>query len=395
MRPRMEPRSRDVPMRDSSTDTRMTRWSLQDPREIATPAPAAVRSVKSAIQLKHGASRGSEAGDGNLYVVGGRQRSERPLHAGAQSWYRYGKGVVLRVDPVKQRVDSVFEYVSPAHVCAPQDPAVLFKSGTRIGDLLYLCTQTEILVYRLPEFSRLHYISLPQFNDVHHVRPTPHGTLLVANTGLDLVLEITLTGEVVREWSTYEGDPWSRFSRSRDYRTVASTKPYVAHPNYIFYVDSDVWVTRFEQRDAICLTSPGKRITIGLERVHDGIVSDDWIYFSTVNGKIAIVSRSTLRVEEVWDLGSAAPLDLLGWCRGLLLDGGRLWVGFSRLRPTKFRENVSWVASGFKRVLPTRVACYDLSTRACVSTVNLEEYGLNAVFSVHPADTTEDTPPEA
>src|SRR5690606_33089291 len=34
----------------------------------------------------------------SLYVVGGQQHSPRPLHAGLQPWYRYQKGIVLRVD---------------------------------------------------------------------------------------------------------------------------------------------------------------------------------------------------------------------------------------------------------------------------------------------------------
>ena len=54
---------------------------------------------------------------------------------------------------------------------------------------------------------------------------------------------------------------------------------------------------------------------------------------------------------------------LLGWARGLLIDGDRMWVGFSRIRPTKIRENVGWVLRGLKRDFGTHVGCYDLRTR--------------------------------
>lgn len=321
-----------------------------------------------------------------LYVIGGQQQSLRPLHAGLQSWYRYNKGVILHVRPDTPEVHTKLEYVSPADVCAQENPAILFKQGTLVDDRLYVCTQTEVMVYSVPDFTRLHYISVPYFHDVHHVRPTPDGTLLVVNTGLDMVAEITYEGEAVREWSVDDSDIWSRFSQSTDYRRVPSMKPHRSHPNHVFYIGTDIWATRFEQRDAICLTDPGKRIDIGLERVHDGVAYGGKVYFSTVDGKIVIVSQKTLQVEEIHDLTRmATPGDLLGWCRGLYIEDGKVWVGFSRLRPTRFRDNVSWVVKGFRRILPTRVACYDLEKGVCLTTVDLEPYGLNAVFSLHPA----------
>lgn len=320
-----------------------------------------------------------------LCLVGGQQHTLRPLTAGVRDWYRYAKGVVVEVALPSQKVKVVHEYVSPPEVCPAEDPAILFKSGTLEKDLLYLCTQTEVLVYRLPEFTLLHYISLPIFNDVHHVRPTPDGTLVVANTGLDMVVEVTLGGEVVREWSALDTNTWEKFSRSIDYRRVASTKPHASHPNNVFYVGSELWVTRFEQRDALCLTTPGKRIDIGLERMHDGVVHDGLVYFTTVDGKVAITNPETLRVEEIWDLNEvSADGDLLGWCRGLHIEDGKLWIGFSRLRATKFRANVSWVVQGFKKILPTRLACYDLERRSLDSMVDVEPYGMSAVFSVLP-----------
>jgi hypothetical protein len=319
-----------------------------------------------------------------LYVVGGQQPSLRPLYS-MPGWYRYKKGLVMHVDLASQQVTQTLEYESPPEVCAPEDPAILFKSGVIMDEKLYLCTQTEVLIYSVPDFAQLHYVSLPQFNDVHHVRPTPHGTLLVVNTGLDQMVEISLDGEVRREWSVVGEDTWSRFDRSVDYRTLASTKPHTAHPNYSFTAGEDIWVTRFEQRDAICLTQPGKRIHIGLERMHDGVVDGEWVYFTTVDGKVAVASLETLQVEEIIDLNEIPPTgDLLGWCRGLLIDDGKVWIGFTRLRATKIRENVSWITKGFKRIRPARISCYDLRARSLVANVELEEHGCNTVFSILP-----------
>lgn len=321
-----------------------------------------------------------------LYVAGGQQRSLRPLSAVGQDWYEYRKGILIELDTGSGRAETHLEYVSPPEAAEVDSPRILFKSGTLVGDELFLCTQTEVLVYRVPDFELISYVSLPMFNDVHHVRPTPNGTLLVANTGLDTIVEITRVGEVVHIWNVLGEDPWARFSPDVDYRMVKTTKPHRAHPNHLFYVGEEPWATRFEQRDAVSLVDARRRIPIGLERIHDGLVHDGKVYFTTVDGKIAIADLTELRVVDIIDLTDSHPPDmLLGWARGLLIDWPYAWVGFSRIRPTKFRENVGWVLQGLKRDFGTHVGCYDLRTRESLGQFNVEQLGLSAIFGIYPA----------
>ena len=321
----------------------------------------------------------------HLYTVGGRQRELRPLSAG-EDWYEYQNGVVLDVDTTAGTVVPVVEYVSPPEVCPPEGGTILFKSGSILGDTMYLVTQTEILLYRIPTFERVGYLSLPMFNDLHHVIPTQHGTLIVANTGLDMVLELTPSGEIIRQWNVLDDDPWTRFSPAVDYRRVRTTKPHLSHPNYVFLIGDDVWATRFEQRDAVCLTKPGFRIEIGIERVHDGVPHEGRVYFTTVDGHLVIADPERCVVEEVVDLNAMAPADIrLGWCRSVYLEDDHLWVGFSRIRPTKFRENVGWALRGFKRDLGTHIGGYDLKRRERVEEILVEPFGLNAIFAIFPA----------
>lgn len=320
-----------------------------------------------------------------LYVVGGAQRTPRGLSAGNQDWNGYEKGLMLQVETHNGSVSTCLDYVSPPEVVADENPGITFQAGTLRDGTLYLCTQTEILIYTLPDFQRVGYLSLPCFNDLHHVCPTPDGTLLVANAGLEMVLELTLGGEVRREWNVLGEEPWGRFSRELEYRKV-STKPHRAHPNYVFYVEGEPWVTRFHQGDAICLLDPTKRIKVSDERIHDGVVHQGMVYFTSVDGKVIVANPHTQQVEDIIDLNRMhAEGTLLGWCRSVLPDEGRLWVGYSRIRPTKLRENVTWVMRGFKRVEPTRIACYDLGMRQCVREFNLEPVGLGAVYSIFPA----------
>jgi hypothetical protein len=321
-----------------------------------------------------------------LYVCGGQQRSLRGLRADMDSWYEYQRGLILDVDTTSGTATTVVDYGSPPEVCPPHNPAVLFKSGTLVGDRLYVTTQTEVLVYGVPSFERVAYITLPLFNDVHHVRPTARGTLLVANTGLDMVLELDTDGEILQLWNVLGEDPWERFSRDVDYRLVPTTKPHLAHPNHVFEIDGEPWATRFQQRDAISLVDPGRRIDIGLQRLHDGVVSGEHVYFTTVDGKVAIADTRTLKVVETIDLTDAHPQNmLLGWTRGLFVDGDHLWVGFSRIRPTKIRENVGWVVRGLRRDFGTHIGCYDLRTRRSLAQIAVEPFGLSAIFGIFPA----------
>lgn len=321
----------------------------------------------------------------SLYVTGGRQRERRPLLADSNDWYEYGQGLILEVFPETGEVQTRVAYVSPPGTCAPERPQVLFKSGTRAGDTLHVCTQTELLAYRLPDFEQVGHISLPCFNDLHHVRPTPWGTLLAANSGLDSVLELTREGVLLCGWNTLGEGLWDRFDQATDYRMGVNTKPHRSHPNYVFTLGEEVWATRFQQKDAVSMDDSRRRIPIDIERVHDGVPHEGRIYFTTVNGRVVVVDAATLRTEAVIDLGEMhEPDSLLGWCRGILLDGPRAWVGFSTIRPTRFRENVGWVSRGFRTVRPTHIACYDLERRRLLLELDLQAHGLDAVFSIMP-----------
>ncbi|PYV53688.1 MAG: hypothetical protein DMG98_20340 [Acidobacteria bacterium] len=317
-----------------------------------------------------------------IYVVGGRFRGN--MFRKLEEWQSCKEARIIQLDPTTKTSRSCVEYVSPPHVCPEELPAILFKSATLRGNKLYACTSTEILVYEVPSFCQASYISLPCFNDLHHVYPSAEGTLLAAVTGLDMVVEITMEGKVLREWSVLGEDPWVRFSREIDYRRVPTTKPHRSHPNHVFQLQDEIWVTRLQQRDAISLTRPGRRIEIAVQRPHDGYVFGDSIYFTTVDGHIVIADRKRLQIKKVYDLNQMGSSgQILGWCRGLLpLDENRLWVGFTRVRPTRFQENLAWIANQAQRHRPSHIALYDLGRGACLEEIEMEPHGIGIVFTL-------------
>jgi hypothetical protein len=319
-----------------------------------------------------------------LYVTGGRQR--RKYFAQEEEARFYERALILGLHLETHTVNVCVSYESPHEVCTDETPSILFKTGTLDGSTLYIPTSTEVLIYEVPDFKRLGYISISSFNDIHHARPTPEGNVLVVSTGLDMVVEVTREGRVLREWNVLGENPWERFSRTIDYRKVASTKPHKSHPNFVFFIGNDVWVTRSEQHDVINLTSPGQPIKLSTEYIHDGHLYANRLHFTSVDGRVIIVDQTTLEIVEEIDLKKIDNEEnaLLGWCRGVLpLDERRIWVGFTRIRKTKFQEKINWVKHVFHdSEKPTHIALYDLVARKRLAEVDLEPFGMSTVFSM-------------
>ena len=335
-------------------------------------------------------------GPSSLYVLGARQR--RRILKREEEWNLYESAVLLRVEPETGWVEACLEHRTPPEARAHGNSSNAFKSTTIAGDKLFTCTSTEVLILKLPDFELIGYVSLPSFNDLHHVRPSQDGNLLVVSTGLDMVIKCTPEGKTLQEWCVLEEEPWSRFSQAIDYRRVGTTKPHQSHPNHVFELNGQVWATRFRQKDAICLEDRSKRIDIAVQFPHDGLLFDGEIYFTTVDGRIVTASPQTFEVKRVIDLRTFQDSTLLGWCRGLLpVDSQRIWVAYTRVRKTKFMENILWAKSLLTEgapELPTRIVLYDVVEKRSLREINLETHGLNSVFSILPATSEEirDTP---
>jgi hypothetical protein len=252
-----------------------------------------------------------------------------------------------------------------------------------------------LLLFAIPSFDRLEYLSLPAFNDLHHVRARPDGRLIVVNTGLDMVMVLDWDGDISAEMSAAgEPDPWARFSRDVDYRGVLTTKPHKAHPNYSFLLDGEIWATRCEQKDAICLTAQTQPpIPIGDQCAHDGVLAGGKLYFTTVDGLVHVFDAASRERRQTVDLNRVTGrLGPLGWCRGLcVLENDVVVVGFTRLRRTKFKEKVAWAKYRLGRGgtsqtrQPAHIAAYDLRRQQLLWEANVEQFGMHVVFSIHPA----------
>lgn len=326
--------------------------------------------------------------DNKVYIVGGQQK--KAFTAPKEEHTRFAQGVCAIFPFDNTQGTEVITHITPAELCSPtNEKSILFKSGSISDNKLYACTQTEILRYSLDSFEIESTISLPHFNDVHHVIKTANDTLLVVSTGVDMVFELEPeNGKVIKQWDTLKRPLWTNRSKDIDYRRVLTTKPHDSHPNFVFQYKDEYWVTRFEQKDAICLTND-RRIDIGIERPHDGHVHGTDVYFTTVDGHVVIADLENTEIKDVIDLHDCKNAGhSTGWARGLkIIDSDHVIVAFSTLRVTKIRENVRWIKRRLGKLdsdtpEPTHIAMYNLRTRTLCWRSHLLNPQIDVVFSV-------------
>lgn len=318
-------------------------------------------------------------------LTGGRQRPSRFVRR--DEWTSFEQALLLELDTDTGALRTLLEYTSPAENCPDVDPSILFKSASWDGDHLLLCTQTEVVVYDPARAAIVKVLSLPWFNDVHHAVRLD-GRLHVVSTGLDAVFVLDDAGAVVEEFSATGASPWERFDRAADYRKVHTTKPHRAHPNYAFAADGRRWVTRFEQRDALPMDGGGPPIPVADAPIHDGEPHGGSLWFTAVNGQVLVADPRAGAVTARHDLNRFQPDGTpLGWCRGIQVEPDRVLVGFSRLRPSLFVQNLAWLRAPLKRPepLPCRVTAYARDFSAVQASWTLESAGMSAVFSILPS----------
>lgn len=297
---------------------------------------------------------------------------------------------LARLNWGNKTIDTLIKHKTPKRYCADRVPSIYFTSATLLGDLLYLCSTTQVLIYRYPSLELIKEINHPYFNDIHHVTKI-RDTIYVASTGIDAVLGFNEKGDLIEAKNTLGKNLWFRRSPNIDYRKIASTKPHDSHPNFVFNIDEDIWVTRFEQKDAVNLNNFNERIEINIERPHDGHAVGEYIYFTTVNGCIVIANKENRKIEEIIDLNKIERRNKpLGWCRGFAVIDDFAFVGFSKLRTTKLEKNLRWLKSmavnrnPFEEALPARIALYNLKDKEIIDEFLIPEKNMSILFSIIP-----------
>lgn len=273
-------------------------------------------------------------------------------------YWLYDTAGLMLIDWRAKKVVRELTYVSPPEHAALSGH-MLFAYGSLTGSELLVTTHTEVVTIDVGRWAVNDVISLPHFNDLHHViRFEDH--LYVCNTGLQAVQKVTPDGRLVESYSTNAAPTWETYDRARDYRPL-STKPHPVHPNHLFVLDGQVWVTRCNKHDAVALRDHERRLKVAPGSPHDGILAQGLVYFTTTNGHVVGVDPEGGETVRDIDLNAIdGRRRQLGWCRGLrFIDYDLALVGFGQFRRTKYRELAHWILNDGKAALPSRLCLYD------------------------------------
>lgn len=314
----------------------------------------------------------------------------------------YGCAKLLRLDTVSGAIEELLRFDDGGENYPDEYPNLEFTVGDVEENGLWLPTDTEIRLYDYPRLRLCKVFSHPCFHNVHSV--VAHGDeLYVTSTGLDLVVILDKGDGSIKELINVEGKPvWHRFSPDVDYRKVHSTRPHDCHPNFVFFLGEDEpWVTRCTQEDAVSIRDMRRRIDVsGIRRsvsVHDGHIYQDKIYFTHVNGALAIYDKNTLALADLLDLTKLHGFGgMRGWCRGLLFDGGICYVAFSRLRKTRRLEKIAWVKKqlGVSEALDqASILAIDLAERRILADYRIPAGMIDAIYSLLPEPAMTDVRP--
>lgn len=272
-----------------------------------------------------------------------------------------------------------------------EHPNLEFTVGAVDGQRLWLPMDTEIRQYDFPSLNLLSTYSYPCFHNIHSVA-VQGDALYVTSTGLDMVVVLDKADGSVREMINTEGKPlWHRFDPDTDYRQMHSTRPHDCHPNHVFWLDGLPWVTRCTQEDAVRLGDVSQRWDVSRSRrpisVHDGVPYEGRVYFTSVDGCLIAVDPKHPEDAELIDLSALKGFGgLRGWCRGLHLQDGLAYVGFSRLRRTRKMERLHWVGKLLRngQLQDSSVLVVDLARRQIVADHRFTDLPLDAIYGLLP-----------
>lgn len=336
---------------------------------LRTKIETKLRKIKQT--LRSSANTGANKSTYEVTLTGGRLKPD------GQKNYDQARIIKLKIDKDIVSLTSQYTHDFSSSVLS-ENTDQIFKSASYSEDSIIVVTETDIVEISPDTLQLKNQYSAPCFNDMHHAVKYKNG-FLVANTGLDNVVYFDKENSTTELLPAMIGANLTRFKSSVDYRLAANTKPHFAHPNFIFELNGEPWVTRCDNMDALCLVDHSKRIELANELVHDGVVFKNNIYFTTVDGQIKVFNTESLELRHSLQLNEFIP-NVTGWCRGILpISTNLTFVGLSKVRRSKKSQ-----------FLPqqnhARLLLIDIFERKLICDIDVSQFGIDAIFSILPGE---------
>lgn len=324
-----------------------------------------------------------------LLVAGGRLR---PGGFELGDGKYYDKATLMLLDLETGKYEELLSISEGNEHYPDEHPNLQYTAPCLEDDILWLPTDTEIYKYQLPAFELLKVFSHPCFQNLHSVHIFGD-ELVTTSTGLDNVVVLDKhTGEV-KEIINTEGEnksPWHRFDEATDYRLVHSTRPHHTHPNYVFKLENDYWVTRCKQEDALNLRDQSQVMDVGQQgriSIHDGIWWNGKLVFTRVDGFVVICDPETRTVLDKHDPFENERNRPLGWSRGLFIENDIFYIGYSKLRKTKLKSKLKYLTKGnfkFTTGNNSLIVAYDMKNQQVLRIYESEDKVIDAIYGILP-----------
>jgi|GEM_PF-225964 len=335
---------------------------------LYTQLETKLRGLKQ--NLSYSQNYESGCADVDFFLCGGQES-----HRGSSRMYGSAKILQCSIKNNELIVTNTLDYQTDVRQIHP-NTNIMFKAGSIDKGALYVVTETEVLTVCNRTLAILDTVTHPSFNDLHHVI-THKGTLYIANTGLDCVSIYNSKTHSLEHQPAIISAEHCRVEPDIDYRLIASTKPHFVHPNHLFVVDDEVWVTRCDTMDAVSINDHTRRIFIGEHLVHDGVVFKNRIYFTCVDGNIKVFDVATLAKVHDTNLNEFIP-NINGWCRGIMpVSSNLVVVGLSKYRQSKRRAFSTQKSYA-------RLVMIDIYKQQVIWDFDISRIGMDAIFSILP-----------
>lgn len=302
----------------------------------------------------------------------------------------YDKATLMQLDLESGEYSEVLCKTEGGVNYPAEHPNLQYTAPCLEGDFLWLPTDTEVYKYQLPSFEELACFSHPCFQNLHSAHIFGE-ELVVSSTGLDNIVVMDKHSGAVKDIYGTEGKgPWHRFNDQTDYRQVHSTRPHVTHPNFVFKIDDDYWVTRCGFEDAVKINDVEDKIKVGQKdiiAVHDGITWNGKVVFTRVDGFIVVCDPKTREVLNKIDPFENERNRPLGWCRGLCIEEGIFYIGYSKLRKTKLKSKLKYLTKGnfkFTSGNNSLVVAYDLANQKVLRIYESDDDVIDAIYGILP-----------
>jgi len=328
-----------------------------------------------------------------------------------------GECFIFEIDFFSNQKNKIIRYIPPEDLLVPRKgfTGAVWCGVPGKSDLL-VCGYCALYRFSPPDWKITGTLHQPCMNDLHHVNLYKDNIYLV-NTGLDTIDVFDITGHFkgnftfqpgwinnvrqegitpsVKQWKELTQLGWNYDLRNRQITDSPPEGGYYesnkcnfhqkpirdfVHLNHVTVLNNEILATSLNDRCIYKLSEYSKIIQNLPSHPHDGLISDDKLWFTCIDGTILAykIKNGIIGGEEDVRINLFDHTEHHGWCRGIMIKGKYLLIGITEIRE---KPPYKWDVSELSKT-ETGVICWDICQSKVVNFTNLTDVRHSKVFSI-------------